>query len=232
MIKDLENKYFIILNKDEIIFSFLNKENKISYNKKYISINNLNNISAELENFLIDNLINIEKSLKDFIRKIYVIIDMDNSLCANLSIKYNFDKKIIIKQKVNDLLSSMKYQFAKYNSDLKIIHMFVSKSIIEGKQKNLTQVNENFKNLILEVKFECLKDQTVHNIKKIFSNYQISVERILIANYLRQNFDCHNDDIIYSANKVINGESNYEVSWINKKPIKQGFFEKFFNFFS
>ena len=69
--------------------------------------NGQNNLFEELEKFFIDNLINIEKSLKDFIRKIYIIIDTDDSLSANLSIKYKLetekinDNKIEIDNKIN-----------------------------------------------------------------------------------------------------------------------------------
>jgi hypothetical protein len=35
MSKDLDNKYFIILNKDKIIFNCLNNENKISFTKSH-----------------------------------------------------------------------------------------------------------------------------------------------------------------------------------------------------
>jgi hypothetical protein len=79
MNKNLDNKYFIILNNDEIIFSCLNNENKISFTMKHILINGQNNLFEELEKFFTDNLIEIEKSLKDFIKKIYIIIDIDNS---------------------------------------------------------------------------------------------------------------------------------------------------------
>ena len=232
MSKDLDNKYFIILNKDEIIFSCLNNENKISFTKNYALVNGLNNLFKELENFFINNLIDIEKSLKDFIKKIYVIIDTESSLSAYLSIKYKFETEKINENKINDLLSYLKYQFTKYSNDQKVIHMRISKLLIDGKKKNLSYVREKFENLYLEVKFECLNNQTVNLIKKVCSNYQISVEQILIANYFRHSNCYQADNIVFSANKIINGEDNNEILWTSKKPIKKGFFEKFFSFFN
>jgi len=38
-------------------------------------------------------------------------------------------------------------------------------------------------------------------------------------------------NIVFLANKFLCGEAINEVSRIRKKPIKIGFFEKFFNFF-
>jgi hypothetical protein len=232
MSKDLDNRYFIILNNDEIIFSCLNNENKISFTKKHTLINGPNNLLGELEKFFIDNLIEIEKSLKDFIKKIYLIFDTYNSLSVYLSIKHKLETDKINENKINELLSYLKYQFTKYSNDQKVIHMTISKLLVDGKEKNLSLFKEASDNLILEVKFECLKNQTVHFLEKLCSNYQISVEKILLANHLRQSFSNENKNIVFSANKFLSGEYNNEVSWISKKPIKRGFFEKFFNFFN
>jgi hypothetical protein len=110
--------------------------------------------------------------------------------------------------------------------------MTIIKVLIDGKEKDLSLIRETFDNSILEVKFECLKKQTVHSIDKLCSNYQISVEKILLADHLRQSSLNQTENIVFLANKFLNGEDNKEVSWISKKPIKRGFFEKFFNFFN
>jgi hypothetical protein len=231
MSKDLDNRYFIILNKDKIIFSCLNNENKISFTKSHILINGLNNLFGELEKFFKDNLINIEKSLNDYITKVYIIMDLENSLTVNLSIKYNHDSKFINEQTINDLLDILKYQFSKYCDNQKVIHMMVSKLLINGKEKELTNVNETIKNLIIEVKFECLKVQIINIIQQTILKYQISVEKILLADYLRWTFGSQTDDLVYKANRSINGENINEVKMIKKKPNKKYFFERFFNLF-
>jgi len=232
MSKDLDNRYFIILNEDKIIFSCLNNQNKISFTKSHILINGLNNLFEDLEKFFIENLIDIEKSLKDFIKKIYIIFDIDNSLSAHLSIKYKLETEKINENKINELLTYLKNQFNKYSNDQKVIHMTVIRVLIDGKEKDLSLIRETADNLILEVKFECLKNQTVHLIKKLCSNYQISIEKILLANHLRHSYLHQTDDIVFSANKFLSGTSYNEVFWTTKKPIKHGFFEKFFNFFN
>jgi len=232
MSKDLDNSYFIILNKDKITFSCLNNENKISFTKSQTLANGLNNLFEDLEKFFIDNLINIEKSLKDFIRKIYIIVDIESALIANLSIKYNSETETINIQKINDLLSLLKYQFIKYSNDQKIIHMKISKSIIDGKEKDLSIVDKAFKNLILEVQFECLKIEIVDNIRKLLSQYQISVEKFLLGNHLRGSQRNNVENIIYIAHKFVSGEIINEVTWNKKKLIERNFFERFFNFFN
>ena len=138
MSKDLDNRYFIILNKDEIIFSCLNNENKVLFTKSYALINGLNNLFKELENFFIYNLIEIEKSLNEFIKRIYIIFDIHNSLSVNLSIKHKLETEKINYDKINELLSYLKYQFTKYSYDQKVIHMTISKLVVDDKENNFS----------------------------------------------------------------------------------------------
>jgi hypothetical protein len=102
--------------------------------------------------------------------------------------------------------------------------MTIIKVLIDGKEKDLSLIRETFDSSILEVKFECLKKQTVHSINKLCSNYQISVEKILLADHLRQSSLNHTENIVFLANKFLNGEDNKEVSWISKKPSETRFF--------
>ena len=233
MSKDLDNRYFIILNKDKIIFSCLNNENKNLFTQKYDFINfDSNELFKEVENFFNDNLVKIEKKLKDFIRKIYIIVDLDNSLSVNLSIKYDLDKAKIKRDKINELINTLKYQFNKYYNDEKIIHIIVNKLIVDGEKKNLLPVKENFQNLIIEVKFQCLKEQFVNNIKKSLSNYQIAVEKIFLADRLNKNIQNQEENIFEAADKVLSEEDSDEVLIVKKKKLNNGFFERFFNFFN
>jgi hypothetical protein len=233
MSKNFDNRYFIILNKDKIIFSCLNNENKNLFTQKYDFINfDSNELFKEVENFFNDNLVKIEKKLKDFIRKIYIIVDLDNSLSVNLSIKYDLDKAKIKRDKINELINTLKYQFNKYYNDEKIIHIIVNKLIVDGEKKNLLPVKENFQNLILEVKFQCLKEQFVNNIKKSLSNYQIAVEKIFLADRLNKTIQNQEENIFEAADKVLSEEDSDEVLIVKKKKLNNGFFERFFNFFN
>lgn len=232
MSKNLEKRYFILLSKSEIIFFCSNNKNKIFFKKKYDLINyDPNNLFVELQSFLNDNLIKIEKDLNVFIRKIYFIVDLENSLSVNLSIKHEFESEKNNQYIINDLLNLLKNQFIKHNNDQKIVHMIISKILIDGKEIDLSSIDKKFQKLILEVQFECLKDQTLILLKKIMSKYQISIEKILLNKHLKKFSKNYATDIIYSANKIIDGEFKNEVISIRKKNINIGFFEKFFHFF-
>ena len=232
MNENLGNKYFIILNKDKIIFNCLNDKNKISFAKKYnLKDKNLNNLYSELENFLSDNLIQIEKKLDNYIQKIYFIVNTNDTLSASLSISYNLKTETATPNKIGDLLKDLKYQFTKYNDDYKIIHMTISKSLVNKENISIFAKDMISKNFILEVKFECLKKQIVNVIQKSLSKYQISVEKFFVLDYLKEINQNYSENILCTANKVINGQIDNEVLLITKKLAKNSFFERFFSYF-
>ena len=232
MNENLGNKYFIILNKDEIIFNCLNDKNKISFEKKYnLKDKDLNNLYSELDNFLSDNLIQIEKKLVNYIQKIYFIVNTNDTLSASLSISYNLKTETATPNKIGDLLKDLKYQFTKYNDDYKIIHMTISKSLVNKENISIFAKDMISKNFILEVKFECLKKQIVNVIQKSLSKYQISVEKFFVLDYLQELNQNYSENILCTANKVINGQIDNEVLLITKKLAKNSFFERFFSYF-
>ena len=103
---------------------------------------------------------------------------------------------------------------------------------MKNAKKDLSIVDKTFKNLILEVQFECLKIEIVDNIRKLLSQYQISVEKFLLGNHLRGLGGNNADNMLYIAHKIVSGEIANEVEWNKKKPIVRNFFERFFNVFN
>ena len=87
-------------------------------------------------------------------------------------------------------------------------------------------------NLVIQVNFICLEDQIVDSFKKIFSKYQISINKIFSYDYLINLNNYNGKNIVKVANDNINGLNVNEV-FIARKILKNnGFFEKFFNFFN
>ena len=74
------------------------------------------------------------------------------------------------------------------------------------------------------------------NSKRELGKYHIEIKQILSASYIRDYF--RNDekdkkmDIFSMCQKIIDGHNNNEILLVQKTRKNQGFFEKFFNFFS
>ena len=88
------------------------------------------------------------------------------------------------------------------------------------------EIEENF------TEFICLSKNLIENIEKILKKYHISLNQILSASYLEKIKDNTDNTIFTTASRIISGHNTNEVLLIGKINKKQGFFERFFNFFN
>ena len=84
----------------------------------------------------------------------------------------------------------------------------------------------------LDTEFICLSKSLIENIEKILKKYHISVNQILSDTYLEKFKDNKDSTIFTTASRIISGHNSNEVLLIGKIIKKQGFFERFFNFFN
>ena len=100
--------------------------------------------------------------------------------------------------------------------------------------KDYSELPNNLKcnYLSLLINFICLPNNVVKDLEKILKNYHISISKIVSYNYLSEFIQPEDDDIFLMSEKLIDGYNKNEILLINKNQENQGFFEKFFNFFS
>ena len=228
-----DHRYFLIIKKQKILFKIFDPINGSSLIKEFSLENTYkDHIFYLLEKFLETNIFKIEKELKNFIKKIYIVFESDTFFEVGSSIKHNFKGTKFNYSQLNDALIDIKNQLEKHSKKYEIIHMVIKKYIINGVDNEI--LPENFKgdNLVTQVNFICLEKEDVENIKKIFSKYQISINKILCYEYLKSLNNSGSEKIIQIANDAINGYNPNEVFIVKKTLKKQGFFEKFFNFFN
>jgi len=223
-----ENRYFLIIKKNKLLFTAYNFTKGNIFTKEiFIGDHSINNIYYLLESYLEKNIFKIEKDLKSFVEKIYIVFESDSFFEVQLSIKYNFNNN-----KIKDSLVDIRNQFYKYSPGYKIIHMIINKYIINGATYKFLPEDFHNQNLVIEINFICLEDKIVSKMKKIFSKYQISISKILSYEYLKKLNNYNGENIVKVANENINQLNDNEVFIVKKIEKNQGFFEKFFNFFS
>lgn len=233
MNKKSEDRYFLIIKKRKILFTAFNTIDGSFLRKEiFFEDNSINSIYHLLENFLEKNIFKIEKELKNFIKKINIIFESDSFFLAESSIKNNFKKSNLDHNKIKDMLIDIKNQFNKNSPDYKTIHMIINKYLINGNVYEILPENIDCDNLVIQVNFICLEDRIVDNLRKIFSKYQISIDKIFNYEYLKNSNNNNNENIVKLANDNINGLNVNEV-FISRKILKnRSFFERFFNFFN
>ena len=233
MTKLKDYKFFLLIGSTKIKFEAIDTNNEIYFSKKDLIDNssNIENLDT-LEKFLKNYIFDIEKNLNNYVKDIHLVLDTNDFLFVNLSMKYTLDGIKFDQNRLNSLLVELKNQFKTTIGNFDVIHMVINKFIVDGKMySHLTEVN-NYSEICLEIKFICLNKSIIENLKYILSKYQIIVRNIICFKYLKsfQDFSDRNSSII--AYKVLNGLNQNEIFFSNKKTKNVSFFEKFFSYFN
>jgi hypothetical protein len=233
MTKSKDCNFFLSIGPSDIKFEAIDKDNEIFFLKNDLFDNSSNTKNFEiLEKFLKNNILDIEKELSNYVENINLVIDHNDFLFVNLSMKYNFDGVSFNFNHLNNSLIELKKYFQNTIGNYEIIHMVINKFVVDGKvYYQLTEVS-NFNKICLEIKFICLNRGIVKNLKNILSKYQIFVKNIISYKYLNEFENFNNSKSTIIAQKILNGLNQNEIFYEKKSSKKQSFFEKFFNFFN
>lgn len=229
----LNYKSFLFISLKKISLAVLDSENKNIFSKDILT----NDLSIDdnlktFDEFLKKNIFLVEKNLGEYVKEVFLIIDYDDIFSINLSLRYDFEESQFNLNDMHKRLLNIKNHFKKSISSHEIIHMMINKYIIDNEIYSSLPVEKNFNNLCLEIKFICLQDFIIQNLKEILSKYQISVNKILCNNYLKEFNNLNNQNIFNIAENIVNGLNQNEIFIINKSSKNKGFFDKFFEFFS
>ena len=224
---------YLFLSNEKIIICAINLEDlKIIYEKQTIT-NNKASIPEpkEIKSFLDDNIYKIEKILNNFIKNIYVILDNENFVSIYLSIKNSTTNEFISTEDLSHSLNEAKNQCKKTLENKKIIHMLIEKYLIDETEYLSLPKNVKCKNFCLDLKFVCLPNNFAQDLEEFLKKYQISIQRILNATYIKD-LSKKDENFFLKAHQIVEGCNANEIIISHKKPKIAGIFEKFFNFFS
>ena len=233
MTKLKDYNFFLFIGPTNIKFEAIDINNEIYFSKKN-SIDNSSSIDNLdiLEKFLNNHIFDIERNLNNHVKDIHLVVEHNDFLFVNLSMKYSFDGMKFDINRLNSLLVELKSQFKNTIGNFEVVHMVINKFIVDGKTySQLTEIT-NYDKICLEIKFICLNKSIVQNLKDTLSKYQIMVRNIISFSYLKEFEDFSDRKSLIIANKVLNGINQNEVFFSKKNTKNISFFEKFFNFFN
>ena len=186
----------------------------------------------KLDQFLNHNIFKIEKKLKSFVEKIDIILDLDIFFPVEISIKNNNYEDYIDLKNLNYLLYEAKEVCKKTIEQKKIIHMIIDNYQIDNKIYSSLPDNIKCSSYSLDLKLICISNSLIREIEVILKKYHISLNQLLSGSYIKNFFLNDERDIFLMAKKMIDGHNPNEVILKDKSEKNQGFFEKFFHFFS
>ena len=234
MIREADFQTYLYLNNTQyIIYVIDNKTSEKIYSEKLAIEENSTELKfRKMDEFLDSNILKIEKKLDSFIKDIYVILDSKEFHSIRLSIKKDNHGNLINSDSLIHPLNDLKNLCQSNLQNKKIIHFLIEKYLIDNKFFTTLPENVNCNIFSLDTEFICLSKNLIENIEKILKKYHISLNQILSASYLEKFKDNTDNSIFTTASRIISGHNCNEVLLIGKINKKQGFFERFFNFFN
>ena len=225
---------YLFFSKEKIIISVIqNKDSKKIYEGKVLIDNTSGKIETEkLYSFLNDHVYKIEKQTKHFVEKINIILKTDEFFSINLSIKNNNNGNLITPSSLTYSLQEAKDQCLKTLGKNKIIHMLIDSYQIDNQSFFSLPENLKCEFFYLNLRFICISIALIKNLEEILKKFQISINRVVSANYIESLFENSKNDLFNKTRYVIEGFNENEVNFHKKTLKNKGFFEKFFNFFS
>ena len=119
--------------------------------------NDINEISFEYINkFLDENILVIEKKLNSFIEKIILIIDSDDFIPIEISVKKQNYNQPLTQESLIYSLNEAKDECKKNFEEKKIAHMIIKNYIIDNNEYSSLPKNKICNNFSLDIKFICI----------------------------------------------------------------------------
>ena len=234
MDKETNFESYLFISSKKLIISVIKKKSfeSIYQKEKIIDIYNEQSKFEEIDKFLSQNIFLIEKILKNFIKKINLIIISEEFFPIEISLKNNNHGKLISQENLIYLLNEAKDQCKKTLQNKRIIHMIIKNYLLDNNNYASLPDETKCNFFSLDIKFICLPNNLVKIFEEVLSKYQISINKLLSADYLDEYFNNDEIDIFNRASKIIDGCNLNEVKMVDKIPEKSGIFERFFNIFS
>ena len=234
MIREADFQTYLYLNNTQyIIYVTDNKTNEKIYSERLAIEENSTELKlSKLDEFLDSSILKIEKKLNSFIKDIYVILDSKEFHSIKLSIKKDNNGNIINSEALIHPLSDLKNLCQSNLLNKNIIHLLIEKYVIDNKFYTSLPENINCNIFSLDTEFICLSKNLIENIEKTLKKYHISLIQILSASYVEKFKDNTDNTIFATASRIISGHNSNEVLLTGRINKKQGFFERFFNFFN
>ena len=216
-IKNFKLNVFIIdTNSEDILLTKDFKFDKYQYSN-FLIIDKINNILKKL-------ILEIEKHLDASVSKINLMVEQENSYNIDLSIKKNFENKIIDKKNIEYLIQDLRQQLLTNNPDKKFIHILVKKCIVDSEEYNIIPIGNKCKNFIIELSFIHIPKKLLNGLEGLFNEHQMFVNKVICTNYAKTLIVTEFDNLSKSGLNIIKGSNLNEIGVIPKKSKENRLF--------
>ena len=199
---------------------------KIITPSKGIDKNKFTNID-EAQETIKKNIQAIEDKLNCVFKEATVIVDNFHYSCINISGFKKLNGSQVLKENISYILNSLKLAITENEKEKTILHIFNSKSILDGTRIENLPIGLFGDFYSHELTFFMIRNNDLKNIQQIFNKNNLKVKKVLVKNFIEgaQLIDQNNDTETFLKIKINKDSSN--ISFFDKASFR---YVEYFNF--
>ena len=215
-------KLFVEINESQVIFvagkydenfNFLIIEKNTSSSDEFFN-DKLINLNKSIE-IIKKNIEIIENKINYVFKEVTIILDNFDCFCVNISGYKRLNQSQILKENISYILNSLKLDISDNEKDKNILHIFNSKSVLDGNITNNLPIGLFGNFYSHELTFFLIKKNDLKNIKQIFGKNSLNIKKIINKNFIEG---------AHLIDKDLNTETFYYIK-INKTSSSISFFD-------
>lgn len=218
---------FIEINNSNFIFiaavydenQNLNILEKIITTNKGINENKFTDINL-VQDDIKKNIQILESKIDFFFKDVIIILDIFNCSCINFSGFKKLNGSQVLKENISYILNSLKLAVSENEKDNTILHIFNSKSVLDGTQVENLPIGlyGNFYNH--ELTFFLIRNNDLKNIKQVFNKSSLNIKKILIKDFIEGANLINYDSKVDTFFKIRISEKKSQISFFEKSSFR------------
>ena len=158
-------------------------------NSKFVTninlIDNFLNHNNEINEKLQKLILNSEKEINRHLKELTVMVDTPECFTVDISLKKKIDKSLFNKSNLGNYLKEAKNLIKKNYFEYKILHLVISKYVVDGKEVDDLPDNIIIDELVIDIKFILIPEIVTNRIKINFLKNHISVKNFYCSSYVK-----------------------------------------------
>ena len=192
-----------------------------------IEKNKFTNINLA-EKLIKKNIQTIEDKINYVFKEVTIIIDTFENSCINISGFKKLNGSQVLKENISYILNSLKLAISESEKKKTILHIFNSKSILDGISIENLPIGLFGDFYSHELTFFLIDNNDMKNIKQVFNKNNLTIKKILIKNFIEgTQIINQNKNKIETFYKIKINKDRSHISFFDKASFR---YEEYFNF--
>ena len=180
------------------------------------------------EKLIKKNIQNIEDKINYIFKEVTIIIDTFENSCINISGFKKLNGSQVLKENISYILNSLKLAISESEKKKTILHIFNSKSILDGISIENLPIGLFGDFYSHELTFFLIDNNDMKNIKQVFNKNNLTIKKILIKNFIEgTQIINQNNNKIETFYKIKINKDRSHISFFDKASFR---YEEYFNF--